>query len=1071
MEGSGNNVAASLNPKLDVSCDRGFEKSRNGNGVGERRIRLGSEMRTGAGGNNFRVLPAIPSSSQNCPAQRDGSTRNPLTLNAADSKARNNRIVNQERWRSSLLQYEVALKELVTNSFGLPPTGMRVMKTFKLFDSVTRVVSEYSPEFSDMLKMFRVEFCRAIFSNSDACEKFPCLGDEEEQEEIEELGATYFDQVDALLRENGALRVEVSLGNTYDNLAQQKKEIERAREALSYYENEVNRLERENERYSKSYLAAKEEAAAAEQKNDKLTHEFDDMRLRFLQENKEIHLRLCRLRKYLSDKESVLIKDSYKAMKDKRMDVMQRLFDEGDERVTLLVILSQLESRINECLDRYDKEILLADDSEDHTHQQRMLRVVSLLIEEMHLCEERYLRLLPRDNKRPTGEEQDETDAFITLLSEPRLYEALVGKQVLPRESPSEQMSSSQTSLSSITETEKSRNVSSVLESPQEGSPILTPSKFLAGSAATTEAVENIPPSAENKAKGSNSDNSFLQPSTISNIFPECPNEDLTALFSPMNNNERESQYMNKSSVAGPKPAPTVRTQMKRVEMPKRLVQDARRKQEEWVRKIFGSAVQTRDLVQRVKKNVAETSHNTDCEKLMEHFITKPLLDISTNKFHCGIDLFAGPAPHTQALLCSVMHVDPVDAVVIPQGTRYMHVKHRNPMRTEVVGKDMSETNTVLSSSVILDDWGGKSTLQHSELQATVPKEDVPDMVNNSSLFSEMKTSKLTKTALKGVVAMSSTSPTAAIFPRLNPLSPNRAPEWLTYQSLFSAYRPLTPRFIDIATIGHILLNSCERHFDRAEERYMRCIEQAKERATNSQMLRNMAERAFKDSYVLTEFQESIVEELEARYCYPELVAKTMYELLCYLDATAASQPLLDLYLSCIRGFESPTRIHYITYVLHQISTNWPSSNPEEPVLKEDVLGLLDYMYKRASGMMSMDPSDVLTDYQMSTHSAPITLSSFRSYIVTTMLHYEDPLLLYFNGLLSYRAMSTSVVEMSFEQFECIVKGKWEEAVEGKLTVRYLVACCGFNKSTERTTKELACVVASMWSSHMWKSV
>ncbi|EKF31684.1 hypothetical protein MOQ_004481 [Trypanosoma cruzi marinkellei] len=996
------------------------------------------------------VLPSIPAATQTSqkgrPQKSSEAERNPLALLSSESRATAARNTMQERWRSALLEYEVALRELVTNSINEPPSDVRITKTLQVYDAVARVVADQSPELADMMKMFRVEFCRATFSNRSLSDLIPFQDADGAEEELDDLGRTYFDQVSVLLRENAALRVEVSLGNTRDNLAQMKQKIEHLVEVNSHYENELNRLVRENELLAENYRKAREELRKEKERNQVMVDTFDDEKERILQENKDMQLRLCRLRKYLGDRESTVVKDAYKQLKGKKMEVMTQLFEEGDERVSILVMLSQLETRVNEELDNYDREALLCDESELAERQQRMLSSVSVLLEEMHLSEERYLRLVPNAHLL-VGEEQDETDGYISLLSDKGLYEALVARaearerSLAVAESDTVESKDIMSTMMTNTSMDFLRSVSGTVV--DDTSLQMSPRETKDSTPYKMSPLDGI---------------SLARPETEDAKHERRKEEKVTE------DEKEEGEGGKEKEKEGKRFAELKSAMPKEVSVESLMI--IRRKQEEWVANIFGTAVDKKDFLKRILKRDPYEGTMTEQEHLMRYFISKPMLDVSDNKFRCGIDIFTGPGPLTQSFLCSVMYVDPVEPLQVPQGSNFMHLKYRNPLRIDAVSKDPLEGNLLSPNTEAIEEWGGKTSYVREVTEAAVP-----ELAASSHLFAELRHPSILKAAAAGVNVASSSTPSATTFLRLNPLSPNRSPEWLLYQSMFGGYRPLAPRLIDISYIDHILLNSCERHFDRSEERYSRCFKQARGRATNSQKALNMAERFFKDTYALTDFQESIIRELESRYCYPELVAKSLYEILCFLDATMASQPLVDLYLSCIRGFESPTRIHYITYVLHQISVNWPSSNPEEPVLKEDVLTLLEYIYKKASGITSMEASEILTEYHMATRSAPITLNSLRSYLVTAMLHFEDPLLLYFNGLLSYNATSSAVVEMNYEQFELALKNRWEEKIEGKLLIRYLAASCGFNKKAELTTKELACVATSMWSSHLWSNM
>ncbi|KAH9601414.1 hypothetical protein LSM04_001461 [Trypanosoma melophagium] len=1089
---------------------------------------LGATDVKNSGERACNVLPTIPAASQQQQqrsAKNMEGSRNPLALLASESRATAQRNIAQGRWRSALLEHEVALKELVTNNMATPPTTLRLMKTFQTYDAVVRVVEDQSPELAQLLKMFRLEFSRATFTRQSLDNVIPQLGtsvtnnsngntgnnsnnnnkinlsvNEDDVLDDQELGLTYFEQVDVLLRENAALRMEVALGNTREAMATLSKKAERLAEMVDYYENEVNRLERENERSAESYRKARKELDEQRQVNTQLVDRYEDDRQRLQQDNKDMQLRLCRLRKYIGERESTAVRDAYKSFKDKKIAVMTQLFDAGDERVAVLVMLSQLESRVNEALDKYDKELLLTEESERAEHQKRMLGIVSVLLEEMHLSEERYSRLLPQRRPIRSGEEQDETDAYVSLLSDSKMYDALMAR-VAAQEEKAAATTTATTGVGGNTNINSSNNTIVIGDGETTASRHSGSEEAVGVNSTHPYGNEGKETEATSASLAASSDNSSTQISRTSQLRftnrrqrlkqqkQKQEKEEEPSVRGKEDKSEKDQQQLQSQQEQQQKEQSQEERkdsqgEQSSAESPDVVIQEAtldalsvvKQKQKEWVLNIFGAAVDTTNLLKRVKEHGGNEGNRTEQEQLLRYFISHPMLDVSNNKFQCGIDLYAGPSPQTQAFLCSVMDIDPVLPLHIPQGTNFMHVKYRNPMRLETIREITDETAASEAAAANLvaldtvDEWGGRTSFmrnQKSEHETAV----IPDLVHNSSIFNQLTNAAGQKTATKGAAATSSSTTAATVFERLNPLSPNRSPEWLLYQSMFGGYRPLTPRLIDIACIDHILLNSCERHFDRAEERYMRCLRQARGRATNTQMTLNMAERFFKESYVLTDFQESVIRELESRYCYPELVAKTLYEILCYLDATASFQPLVDLYLSCIRGFESPTRIHYITYVLYQLSINWPSSNPEEAVLKEDVLALLEYIYKRSSQVTAVDASEILTEYQMATRSASITLNSLRQYLVTVMLHFEDPLLLYFNGLLSYRATSSAVVEMNYEQFESALKDKWEEKIEGRLRIRYLAASCGFNKKAELSTKELACVATSMWSSRLWTNM
>lgn len=992
----------------------------------------------------------------------------PAELYSAQQASRVN--VVDDTWRSRMLHYETDLRELVTEGTGKPPSAKRVARLLKIFDGVSRAMEEESPFVAELMRLFRVEFCRAIFT-----EGLPSEADAEGS--VEEDVQPYFEQVAYVLRENAALSAEVAVGNTQERLAQLLKELESSKDMLKLYESEIGRLTRQNDHLTLQCKRAREEI----QKNldafnaERRTAERELQSLSA--DNKDMQLQLFRLRKQVAGGRSKLLKDNYHQNKLTKLDMMTTLFSEGDERIITLVMLSQLENRLNEILDTYDNEFSLTAETMLAECKRKMCDSAVVILEEMHLCERNYRRLVPRrravTNTDGTGEEEeeyyDETDGFVGILFDQRIYANLMERDAIKKrllnvdingafsngESPGNKSSSFRQNASG-------RDDKVVGSSPPVGD-LGSKSARAAGSVRIDDALDSVP--ALPFPKFSTSGNEQSQ-------------------NAPQQQSDGEADGMEKVVFL---------------------------KKKEWVENIFNNEG-IEEILRRARNNVAigrVRSGKIDPDVLMRRINRRPLLDLSESKFHSKISLFCGRDPTQQKLLCNIGYVDPVLPIQLPSATQFVKLKYAmgvegfstgdsshnsRPASRRTVGdtvvlfdasgaaSDFNE-NSVHSKSINeraasqLREWGGKTSFQ-DEVQKTKRSTvfDDPDdsglvsLNENLKVFRELGNPKLiSKEQLqqKAVGAQSSTTAATVAFQRLDPLSPNRGPEWTLYKALFGGYRSLTPRMLDVTTIDHLFLKACETHFTRMKFRFDQCIEEANLRATNPQMSQVIAERFFRDAYVLSDFQEALVDELEERYGFPEFVAKNFYEMLCYLDASSANDPLMDLYLKVVRGFFPPTQLHFISFMLYNLSFCWPSSNPLEEVSREDVTTVLQYLYRNCEKIIHVDAIQTLKEYEMATRNAPFTLVSLRQFLASSMLHQEEPLLLYLHGLFANFCDRES--ELSYENYDEVVARYWQPKDEKPCFLRFLINGLGFNRGPTMTTRDLAFIASSCWCSSLWK--
>lgn len=1160
------------------------------------------------------------------PPLHRSTTPGPFALSPAQSYVAARKEATAENWRSSLLHLEADLRELVSiNSTSLgeqPPSTARTVRAIKIYDAVCRACEEQSPNLAELMRLFRIEFCRAIFSNvlgfgGDATavtDKARLLADPLLMEQIaDEDVTTYFDQVDTLVRDNAALSAEVATGNTRARIVELTREVEDLNERILVYDNELGRLSRQSDKILGQCSRAREALDAARIEHARQAA-LSDKELQALHaENKDLQLQLFRLRKQVAGGKTKQLKDAYQQMKDDKMQMLTTLFSEGDERMNILVMISQLEARINEALDRYDNDFMLAP---EHTHEdlrRKMCDSVMCLLEEMHLCECNYRRLTPDRTLDPTSEETDETDGYVAILFDKKIYENLLMRDAIRDrlQAGAELMAQQDQEGDCPVVTVGSLVVRTGSGGPQTLSLETSNASPPRPTTSIAEVLEH--PAASFERAITQAGVSIGRMSDI--VLPSSLSQG--RLGSP-DASKAGATVGHQRSPGGSRPATAGRSI---------LLEDlVFLKRAEWIERIFTPPPQermVRNLRVRLLARRAQLAADDPVAAdgtgraltpmgLMPRLLRHPLHDISGAKFMSAVEIFCGRDLVQQQRLCTITHVDPAMPVQLPERTNFIKVKYRSSHAlgpgasekrrvTVLTGAEQAEmeanqsqardgdqggggrgveavspgahaeapsgddgfftprgtiaaapaaagaggrgtkpsvafhvsptagrhsinadpstrrtsaaaqqsrtatrvavtsatrtsgyavggppvTGAVISTS--LKDWGGNSPFEEEsaafaaniftdqgarEGDTTAEKEDIFRINENLRVFRELTNPVLLKGGRSGHLkagATSSTTATTVAFQRLNPLSPNRGPEWTLYKSLFGSFRSLTPRMIEVTTIDHILMCSTERHYSRMEHRYDECLREASQRATNTQMTMAMAERFFREAYALTDFQEALVDELEARYCLPELVAKTMYEVLCYLDATSHNNDVLALYLNVIRGFQPPTHLHYISYMLFHLSYCWPTSNPLEEISRDDATTVLRYLYRDSGKIVHVDVHETLRDYEMTTRTAPLTFVAMRRFLAATMMHQEESILLYLNGLFTAQCDCDSLDHLNYDNYEEVATRNWQPRAERKSVIRFLTTGLGLDRGPLLSVRDFAAIASSEWCSNLWQ--
>lgn len=963
------------------------------------------------------------------PKEKGHTFGSSLHLSPAESNAAIREKEISESWRSCLLRYETDLRELVADGIHAQPLSSRIMKVMNLYDCVIRTSETQSEFLAEFLRLFRVEFCRAIFSNHDIG-----LGMDDGQL------STYFEQVNSLIRENALLSTEIALGNTKERVAELVNEVDQLTETINVYKIEIERLTRQKdqalEQCRKSRETVENLQSQYESHISKSEKELQSLNV----ENKDMQLQLFRLRKQVAGGRAKLLKDTYTQMKFSKMSMMTTLFSEGDERIGLLVFMSQLESRLNETLDNYDNEFILSSEILHSEIRRKMGSSVAVILEEIHLCEQNYKRLVPKTTESSLSEEVDETDCFVALMFDPKIYEKLLNREAV-----------------------KKRIAHSLLESD------VHPVNVSSSLDTSREAAEP------------------QRPDTMSD---EVTQSTETA---------RLAGDLRRSSHQSPLERRDTTDATKFIDEDCSIEEVAFKKKGEWLDTIFSKSTMRMILTKYGLKVSVEAQEEGAIppDMLMPRLLSHPLKDLSSSKFLRGIEVFSGANPAQQKFLCAVNYIDPSAPIQLPDLSNFIKLKYQNSFKKEEpAGYDMVSRPFSSSASKVesprrkksaegkrppssavkqVADWGAKTPFRDEKAETT--NEDLGSHIifsenENLKVFRELQNPSLFNehsTKQQRGSAMTSTATTVA-FQRLNPLAPNRAPEWTLYKSLFGGYRSFTPRMIDISTVDHIMLCSCERHFTRLECRFEHCLNEANLRATTNQMSLSMAERFFRESYELTDFQEALIDELESRYVFPELVAKNLYEILCYLDAMAPKDSFMNLYMNVVRGFEPPIRIHYTCFLLYHLSYSWPSCSAQEEVSRDDSLTVLRFLYRNTDSIVRVDINETLHDFDMATRSASLTLMSMRTFLASASQHQEEPLLFFLNGAFARTAEAASNnFETSFDSYSTMISKNWDGKFDEKRNlVRFLSAGLGFNKGPLLSTKDLAFVAASAWCSKLW---
>ena len=331
-------------------------------------------------------------------------------------------------WRSSVIKFEVALRELTAVGAKVQPTTERIDTVLELYDGFI----EASPHIATILKLFRLEFCRAIFKpfHPGGARGFGEPGHRSE------IGQPYFDLVDNFAKEKAILEAELDAVESDSSIEALKKQVASKQSLVAFYEHEVARLTKENRKANEevSRMAADVEATARQ--HQQAFAVLDEECHRLTRENRELQLQVFKLGK--DSREQAVGQGIYARLKQTKFDSCQAMYEDGNEEASLLLVMYQLEALENEAIDEFEGELFKSSIAEMTSWRNKFVKTVQCLLEEYHASDFRrhmLVRLSKGESvtlrlRAATGMTAEELEASATVGAfDPRQPDAAFGRR------------------------------------------------------------------------------------------------------------------------------------------------------------------------------------------------------------------------------------------------------------------------------------------------------------------------------------------------------------------------------------------------------------------------------------------------------------------------------------------------------------------------------------------------------------------------------------------------------------------------------------------------------------------
>lgn len=856
------------------------------------------------------------------------------------------------KWRSGTIHLEVALKELVSDGPSCPPSVERIERVLALYDEF----ASSTLNFTTILRLFRVEFCRAIFSSMS-----PTVG---------EVGQTpYFEKVDSILKDRAILQAELAAAEADSSVDELKRQIGKLQSLISFYEHEVGRLTRENKKANEEIARMANDIDVTVRQHQTAFATLDDEVHRLTKENRELQLQVFKLGK--DSRDQVAGQSLYLTMKQTKFDSLQRMFERGNEEASLMLLLNQVEAQLNKVIDEFDTDLFKSSSAEIMSLRSRLVKKAGLLLEEYHHIQARFgaVRRIASSPHQTGGSGGGGTQASSTGLPVTLLES---GDNMLR---------------------EFERGALHRAAGISGGTDVVAAGAKRSGATSPTVAAAAKPPS---PSPGS----APLQGSGAAAIAGGTA-----------------------TSAAGPDAATEAAAQR-------------RRWAETILRPRLGSKIpQHRD-----------THHHEPVipGRVMHRELLAPLLDVSNSKFMTSIEV------HTQAggestFLRNVTYVDPSSGIELPPRATHVKIKFANPMMRPAVRSLVS-----MEEKARLEEEGaGYNVATADDVRVGAVLDWMPGKED---------TSQASPSAGGGgarVVSVSSNSGFAE--PDFD------AAHWAAFRRTFLNYRPHLPRFLDIHHIDFVMVQTFQHHSAKLLSRFDHCNDVAMQRSTGTQMAKMLAERFFRDEHRPHELQLSLLEVLEARYVFPEIVMKVAYEVLFGLERCANAYPYAKTYLSCLAGTTPPSSGYLIALNLHQLSSFWPLSTAQldAPITERDLAAVLRCLYPAESNAVKISTEEVLNDMVISCRKH-LSLRKVKEHTSLAILGLKEPICAKFLDMLMFRASAVHWAELDHGDFwettrHILLEDKYQAAL-----VKFLNCAAVLQKTTRVPPADLAHIAAEI---------
>ncbi len=820
-----------------------------------------------------------------------------LFSSTPSGSARGSQDVDDKVWRSGLVQLESAMRELVSSGGNLGvPTVERIEETLRYYDELLTLVS---PTIASILKLFRIEFCRAIFSAS------PMVTGDVGQ-------VPFFEKISVMLKECMVLKAEIDAAESDTSVLEMKKQIQKLSSLVPYYEQEVNRLARENKRLFDDLSRVEAELESASKIHQQAVMSVDDEIRKLTVENRELQLQVFKLGK--GTREVSAGQSSYMHLKQQKMELLQQMFEEGNEAATLMLLMHQLDYSINMILDEFDMAFLRAGQREVGSLRIKLSKQISILLEEFHFLEVRY-------NAVTDGKLRD------TTLKASAMYDM---------------------QMKAVRREAKRKNTKAATR--EGGGRCLSP-LLLQGTAAA------------------NRDESYEQMVLADEIVKQ--------------------------------------------------------KKLEWSKNIFGAVVENRELPHKARQE----HHTWDPLAVFKEAFASPMLDTSTTKFMCGVDVVA-QAGGNQTLVRSVNYIDPTSLMELPPRTTHVRLKYTSTF-IKPVTQNLTEEQLQRQSSVgDSDELRSTSVLDWSPAHRTFAGKPQSAVIAGS-------------THMDG-------------------------PIWHAYKACFGTSQPNLPRPIELFHIDYIFLQSCVKHDQRMQRRYQAAADTAGLRSTSTQMGKALAERLFRDEFQFYDFQYSMMEVLESRYGFPELVGRVMFEILFTLEKEVTEQPHLKIYMDALAGTSGIAQAHCISSMMHLVTSYWPlpMSQVNTAIAERDIVSVIRMLYP-SDGTIKVNVDDVMAELSIASNQH-FSLFSLRNFIMMSVSQLREPIVRKFHDILTYRASVVQWAELDHQDLLDSTKALLpEDAPNKSILTQHYTTCTILGKSSRIPPAELAYIAASaIWVTH-----